>query len=173
VKPLLLPLLLIISSTNIAFVNSAAANDMKRDSSANRQYVHSKVTQVYAKPAFNADRLGKLSYGDEVEILRVDKSWANIRYKDMTGWVAKMVLANAKPLPKTAVEQQAQPDSRNKARKRASVRASAAATRGLSDNFRQRKDDPMREANYPALHKVEEIKVEEKDVLEFNQSLSQ
>ena len=140
------------------------------------KYVQSKLAQVYAKPAFSAQKIITLSYGSEVELIGENKSWANIRVADQQGWVAKMVLASVKPLPKTELDADVKHNDRqehNKARKRASVRATAAATRGLSGNFRQRSEELQRDSNYSALEKVEQLNVEEKDVLEFNQSLSQ
>lgn len=164
-------LLMVLSIASFSVLHHAWANSPPATEGKEVRYIHSKIAQLYAKPAFTAEKLALLKYGSKVELLGENKSWANIRVDNDTGWVAKMVLGHAKPLEKTQVSTEESANSRNKARKRASVRASAAATRGLSGNFRQRKDEAQQESNYTSLKKVEEMSVEEKDVLNFNEAL--
>lgn len=173
-KNLFFIVLLGFSSAGYMLDNSAWGNEASSSAAPEIRYVQSKIAQVYAAPAFNANKLSALSYGSQVELLGEEKSWAKIRIAEGSGWVAKMVLATAKPLAKTTLSSDAPSNTHGKARKRASVRASAAATRGLADNFRQRKEEQQQhDSNYQALQKVEEFKVEETDVLEFNQALKQ
>ena len=135
-------------------------------------FIQSKLAPVFDKPSFAGKKIANLTQGKQVEIINSEKSWVNIRFDSQTGWVAKMLLAQSAPLPKTQTENSAPADRQKKARKRASVRASAAATRGFSSEFRQRSEQP-RDSNYQDLKKLEQLQIEDKEVREFNQSLPQ
>lgn len=134
-------------------------------------YIQSKLAPVFDKPSFAGKKIASLNRGQQVEIVAREKSWVNIRFEQQSGWVAKMLLDNHAPLASTQVEPGKTENTPTKARKRASVRASAAATRGFSSEFRQRSKEP-RSANYRDLEKLEQLKIEDTEVREFNQSLS-
>jgi len=166
-------ILLLAYAASSMTVAGASVNENSETPAKQLSYVQSKLAVMYAQPKFSAKKIRKLELGIAVEVLEREKSWVKIRFQDSQGWVANMVLDSNKPLPATRVDASEQPKPKRKARKRASVRASAAATRGLSGMFRKRHEDAQQDSNFEALQEIEAMKVEEKDVLEFNQALQQ
>ena len=134
-------------------------------------FIQSAKAALLAQPQFSAKKLAVLHKGAEVDALQTTANWTQVSHNGKTGWIANMLLNSQAPLPRTQLRQPEAEKPQHKARKRASIQATAAATRGLKDQFRQRSMEPQ-DTDYDALSQMEHQHPEEQDVDEFHKALS-
>ncbi len=134
-------------------------------------YIQSAKAALMAAPEFKADKLAVLTQGTPVSPLQVNSNWTQVTHAGQTGWIANMLLDTTLPLNKIQLQQSTPEKPAQKARKRSSIQATAAATRGLTSQFRQRSLD-QQEANYEAVQQMESQHVEDAEVDEFHKALS-
>jgi uncharacterized protein YgiM (DUF1202 family) len=132
-------------------------------------YVQSVKANVLANPSFKATLVTKLSKGEKVSVVSQKTHWYEVKVNNHSGWVAAMLLAPTQPLKKSSVLKRFKISKKTTARKRASIQATAAATRGLrSERSRANTNE---NANYQALDKIEESIVNEQEVQKFHKEL--
>ncbi len=128
-------------------------------------YVRSLKADLYAKPSFAARQLATFAKGDEMVKLAGEDRWYEVRSGAVTGWVAKLLVADQ---PARAGKGVIKADSGigTSARRRASAVATAGAARGLAADDRRRLSADNT-TDYSALSYMEGINPPEAEVIEF------
>lgn len=134
-------------------------------------YIQSSKAALMSAPEFKAEKLAVLAKGTGVTAVQTTASWTEVNHGGQTGWIATMLLGATPPLNTIQLNPPREDHPGQKARKRSSVQATAAATRGLTDQFRQRSLEPHL-PNYQAVQQMETQKVEEPEVDEFRKALA-
>ena len=132
-------------------------------------FVQSSKAKLLDQPAFTGKTLAVLTKGQTVEMLERSGRWYKVQHGEVQGWLSGLVISAQPPLEKISVLQADDQRLTNKARRRASTQASAAATRGLREGDRSRASDEEH-ANYQALEIMEANQVSENEALQFHQS---
>lgn len=129
-------------------------------------YVQSVKANIVSSPAFNANVEIVALKGDKLEVLDKNDGWYKVNYKGKTGWVSKFVVSPNPPMEKITVLAGKDDTLEKEARRRASTMTTAAAARGLADEDRARLSQ-RGFADYDALKKIDSLKVDEKEALDF------
>ncbi len=133
-------------------------------------YVQSVKAKLLDQPAFAGKTLATLSKGQLVEVLEQNGRWFKVRQGEVQGWLSALLVAPQPPLDKASVLKADDKRLTDKARRRASNQASAAATRGLREGDRSRASDETH-ANYQAVETMESKQVSEEEAALFHQLL--
>ncbi|MFO7605398.1 MAG: SH3 domain-containing protein [Desulfurivibrionaceae bacterium] len=128
-------------------------------------YVRGLKADVYAEPSFAARQLATFAKGDEMVKLAGGNRWYKVRYGEVTGWVAKL-LVSAQPARAGKGVIKADTGIGASARRRASAVATAGAARGLAADDRRRLSADNT-TDYSALSYMEGINPPEAVVIEF------
>ena len=136
----------------------------------NTLYVQSLKAKLLDQPAFTGKTLATLAKGQAVEVLAQSGRWYKVQQGSTQGWLSALVVAAHPPLDKSSVLKADDKRLTDKARRRASHQASAAATRGLREGDRSRASDEA-QANYQALESMESTQVSNEEAALFHQPL--
>lgn len=132
-------------------------------------YVQSYKANLLSEPNFDAKLVANLTKGMQVTVISQKSNWVEVKFNKVLGWVPSMLLAPTQPIAKQSVLEGLQSGNHAQARKRASIQATAAATRGLhSERSRANTNE---NANYDALETVEKEIVNEQEVEQFHKEL--
>ena len=136
-------------------------------------YIQSVKANILDKPSFQGKSIANVFKGDIVEVISKQLNWVKIRSNHHQGWVSAMLLAPTPPLSKKSVFEKlhtsVKKKNSNNVRTRASIQATAAATRGLQSRSKSSKDI---DANYSGVLTIESQRVTTKDAKEFHNNLS-
>lgn len=158
----------LIFSTIIALllaVGSAFAGPVGAD---NTYFVQSAKAKLLETPNFKARVVTSVNRGSHLTAIEKSGSWVKVKFNDQVGWVSRLVLSSKPPINRSSVLTGEAGEQKNKARRRASSTATAAATRGLRSEGRTRASDEQM-SDYNALKQVESIQVDKDEVLKFEQ----
>lgn len=138
-------------------------------------YIQGSIVNILDKPSFSGKSITKLIKGDVVEVIVKKNTWVEIKSGNQQGWVAAMLLSKTPPLSKSSLFEKlgkSKKDSNTTSvRIRASMQATAAATRGLRGRTAANKN--IDQKNYLGVLAVESKQVTEHDAWKFNKDLSQ
>lgn len=150
--------LLLGFSLLLSFASAVAADTV---------YVVSAKAKVFATPAFDAAVVIVANKGETLTVLEKSDQWLKVTSQQHTGWISTLVVGDKPPAAKVTVIREIAPDApKEDVRRRTSSSASAAAARGLRQDDRARANE-SNQANYPAVEKMEAVKVDEKEVESF------
>ena len=128
-------------------------------------YIQSNQAKLMSAPAFKAEQLATLQRADKVEVLEKSKHWFKIRHQGATGWLPKLLLSAQPPLHKASVLQGDNTSLQEKARRRASSTATAAATRGLRETNQQNTESGP--VDFQAVDSMESLTISPKEAKTF------
>jgi len=134
-------------------------------------YVHSVKAPIYATPAMSSEKLTEIPKGTKLTGTGENPSWYEVRYKDVHGWVYKLMVKKSPPMEKVGVFSRLKSlfhkihTLRGKSRRRPSSFTTTAAARGLREK-RERFSDKYQLA-YTSLERLESIEISENEALEF------
>lgn len=135
-------------------------------------YIQSTKAKILDRPNFSAKSISELLKGKKVQVVNNKPNWVQVKTSNHQGWVAAMLLAPTPPLSKPSIMEKLKPqkpDNKSKnIRRRASMHATAAATRGLRTRLRT---DEKSDTNYQDLSKVESRQVNNNDAWNFHKKL--
>jgi hypothetical protein len=135
-------------------------------------YVRSLKADLYAEPAFSARHVAAFPKGVELVKLEDRDRWFLVRNREVTGWVAKLLVSATPPRERdSAIKEDSQIGGN--ARRRASAVATAGAARGLAaDDRRRLSQDNV--ADFSALATMESLSLADAEVIDFlKQGLNQ
>ncbi|MBT8341078.1 MAG: SH3 domain-containing protein [Desulfatitalea sp.] len=98
------------------------------------RYIHCQSAPVWAAPSFSAERIGALTQGHTVQVLRLKDGWAEVQGSQLQGWMLALMLS-VTPTDEASGEARNQAIEllEQRARRRPSAFAATAAARGLRD----------------------------------------
>lgn len=128
-------------------------------------YVRSLKAAVYEEPSFAARQVATFAKGAEMVKLGEEKRWYRVQYREVTGWVAEL-LVSARPPTARQGAIKADTEIGTSARRRASAVATAGAARGLAADDRRRLSGDNT-TDYHSLAYMEGIDPSEDEVVEF------
>lgn len=131
-------------------------------------YVQSQQAAMLAEARADAAVIAQLARGDAVQLLDSNPSWHKVRKGEQEGWVFRYFLAAHPPLQQAAPALADDVD-RDHARRRASAVVTAGATRGLTQQERERAHQ-QGVADYNALTRMEDTVVDSAQVQLFIQA---
>ncbi|MDT8334591.1 MAG: SH3 domain-containing protein [Desulfurivibrionaceae bacterium] len=128
-------------------------------------YVRSLKADIYEEPSFAARQVATFAKGAEMVKLGEEKRWYRVQYREVTGWVAKLLVSD-RPASAGKGAIKADTEIGTSARRRASAVATAGAARGLAPDDRRRLSADNT-TDYSALSYMEGIAPPEAEVVEF------
>jgi hypothetical protein len=134
-------------------------------------YVHSVKAPIYTTPAMSSEKLMEIPKGTKLIGTSENPSWYEVQYKDVHGWVYKLMVKKSPPMEKTGIFSRLKSlfhkihTLRGKSRRRPSSFTTTAAARGLREK-RERFSDKYQLA-YTSLETLESIEISENEALEF------
>jgi len=134
----------------------------------NTLYVQSAKAKLLASPSFASKLLHNMERGVALHVVETSERWVKVKHNDQLGWVSKLLLSPSPPTKKNSILFKPKNDVTQKARRRASSTATAAATRGFRSERHSRAND-LENGDYDALEKVESITIEEAEAWKFHQ----
>jgi len=146
--------------TTMLLINTAWAD--------NTLYVQSAKAKLLESPSFKSKLLHNIKKGTKLQIVETAERWVKVKHNDQLGWISKLLLSPTPPIQKDSVLYHQKNNVNQKARRRASSTATAAATRGFRSEQHSRSSD-LEHGDYNALEKVEAIKIEETEIRDFHQ----
>lgn len=132
-------------------------------------YVKSMKARIMAAPKFDSALLAEVSRGQTLPVLDKGDRWLKVRHTDKEGWISEL-LVSEEPLKgaSQSLLDNSGEDISTKSRRRASAIATAGASRGLSaKGMREMYSDDGKNANYPALEKVEALTIDPVEAVNF------
>ena len=134
-------------------------------------YVHSVKAPIYTTPAMSSEKLMEIPKGTKLIGTSENPSWYEVQYKDIHGWVYKLMVKKSPPMEKAGIFYRLKSlfhkihTLRGKSRRRPSSFTTTAAARGLREK-RKRFSDKYQLA-YSSLERLESIEISENEALEF------
>jgi uncharacterized protein YgiM (DUF1202 family) len=134
-------------------------------------YVHSVKAPIYATPSMSSEKLTEIPKGTKLTGTSENPSWYEVQYKNVNGWVYKLMVKKSPPMEKTGVFSRLKSlyhkihTLREKSRRRPSSFTTTAAARGLREK-RERFSDKYQLA-YTSLERLESIEISDNEALEF------
>lgn len=129
-------------------------------------YVQSAKAKLMNAPDFKADLIAVLQKGERVALIKEQGRWQQVKYQSSIGWISKLLLADHQPMEKISVLKGKQEQLEKSARRRASTNVTAAATRGLRSDDRERAS-AQGQPDFSQLEKMEAIQISPEEVQEF------
>ena len=137
-------------------------------------YIQSAKANMLDKPSFAGKSIAKFLKGTVVEVINTKNNWIEVKSGNQQGWIVAMLLSKTPPLSKASLFEKLSKSKKDSnttsVRTRASIQATAAATRGL--RTRTIANKIIDEKNYRSVLAVESIQVTVHDVLQFHNNLS-
>jgi len=137
-------------------------------------YIQSAKANLLDKPSFSGKSIATILKGNVVEVISKNNNWVEIKSGKQQGWVAAMLLSKTPPLSKSSLFEKLGKSKKDgnttNVRTRASLQATAAATRGLRNRAIANKK--IGQKNYRSVLAVESKQVTEHDAWKFNSNLS-
>jgi len=137
---------------------------------AQTMYVRSVKAKIYEEPSPGSKITATIKKGDKVEVLDRKGKWYFVKYDGIKGWIYSLLISEEEPpsiLPMIGAEKESEVI---KGRKRSSTNITAAASRGLTEDFRKRKREKY-VSNYRSLERMEAINISQKELEEFGEEL--
>ncbi len=133
-------------------------------------YVKSVKAKLFEKPSLNSKVVAELKRGDKLNILKSGKDWLFVDANGVRGWIYSYLVSKNKPIKKISTIFKDEESEVIKARRRSSTNITAAAARGLTEDFRKRKKGKY-VSDYESLRKMEDIRISEYDIEKFAEVL--
>ena len=132
-------------------------------------YVQSTNATILAAPKFGSKVISKATKGDTLTSVSQEGRWVKVKVDGKFGYISSFLVSNHPPLEKQTVIKANEEEIKPNARRRASSFTSAAAARGLTTDGN--KDDADKNApDYPAVEKMESMKVSPAEVSKFKET---
>jgi len=141
-----------------AFAVSASAADL---------FVQSVKAPIFSAPSLGSSKVAEAVKGESLKELEKKGDWYRVGYKDITGWVSRLLVGSKPPSGKVSVLEDTEERIEKGARKRASAFTTAAAARGLAED-RARISDKYR-VDYKGVEMMEAVSISDEEVLRFLQ----
>lgn len=140
------------------FAVSASAADL---------YVQSVKAPIISAPSLGSSKVAEAAKGESLKELEKKGDWYKVGYKEITGWVSRLLVGPKPPSGKVSVLEETEEKIEKGARKRASAFTTAAAARGLAED-RARISDKYR-VDFRGLEQMEAVKISDEEALRFLQ----
>lgn len=132
---------------------------------ADSMYVNSKKVKLYQQPNYNAEVVTQLRKGDELQVIRQQEKWMQVRHAALTGWVPGYSVTTSKPAEENIsffnrIKSFFMSDNK---RSRVSTISTAGGIRGLSEE----EGESSGNKDYEALQKMEKMIVSDEEVEKF------
>ncbi len=131
-------------------------------------FVQSVKAELRATPSNSSPSQATLSRGTEVQVLKTQGPWTEVKAGGKTGWCLKLFLSPHKPIGAAALEKELAPSVEKSTRRRSSSYSSAASARGLMSDERTRTGREKYRSDYEAVDKINQEKVSDEAVEKFN-----
>jgi len=128
-------------------------------------YVQSLKAPILAEPKMGSKEVATARRGDALEILEKTQGWYRVKYKDVAGWVWKLLVDTGPPKGKVSILEETDQKLEEGARRRASAYVTAAAARGFMEE--RSRLNTLYWLNFDDLEWLEKIKVEDERALRF------
>ncbi len=128
-------------------------------------YVQSIKADILLEPIAGSKILVTLKRGDVLHVIEKQGMWFKVSYKDIKGWVSKLLVDKRPPSGKISIIEETEERLEEGARKRASAFVSAAAARGLMEE--RARLSQRYSVDHRGVEWLERIDVSEKDALRF------
>lgn len=132
---------------------------------ADKRFVNSRKAPLWNSPSFQAAQINVLTRGQVIFVDEQKSGWCRVHYNNQQGWMLNLMLTSRPPVDPTPASRQAVETMARRARRRPSAFAGTAAARGLKDK-RRRFSDQLK-LDYQALAKMESLRVNDQQALEF------
>ena len=132
---------------------------------ANVLYVQSSKAKIMKSASFKGKVVVTVKKGEKLQMLSKKGRWYEVKVNGKKGWVRNLLVSKRPPIKKVSLfaKKRGQKDISSKARRRASVRTTAAAARGLAEDDRRRVGAEMK-IDYAAMERVETFAVTDAEV---------
>lgn len=130
-------------------------------------YVQSVKAPILSAPSLGSSKVAEAAKGESLKELEKKGDWYKVGYKEMTGWVSRLLVGSKPPSGKVSVLEETEEKIEKGARKRASAFTTAAAARGLAED-RARISDKYR-VDHQGIEWMEAVKISDDEVLRFLQ----
>ena len=130
-------------------------------------YVQSVKAPILSAPSLGSSKVAEAVKGESLKELEKKGDWYKVGYKDITGWVSRLLVGPKPPSGKVSVLEDTEERIEKKARKRASAFTTAAAARGLAED-RARISDKYR-VDFRGVEKMEAVSISDEEALRFLQ----
>lgn len=130
-------------------------------------YVQSVKAPILSAPSLGSSKVGEAVKGELLKEIEKKGDWFKVGYKDLTGWVSRLLVGPKPPAGKVSVLEETEERIEKGARKRASAFATAAAARGLAEE-RARISDKYR-VDFRGVEKMEAVSISDEEALRFLQ----
>lgn len=141
-----------------AFAVSASAADL---------FVQSVKAPILSAPSLGSSKVAEAVKGETLKELEKKGDWYKVGYKDITGWVSRLLVGSKPPSGKVSVLEDTEERIEKGARKRASAFTTAAAARGLAED-RARISDKYR-VDFRGVEMMEAVSISDEEALRFLQ----
>jgi len=128
-------------------------------------YVQSIKAPLLSEPRLGAPQIAEPQRGEVLEIIEKKDNWYLVKYKELKGWVSRLLVDIKPPKEKVSVLEETGQKLEEGARKRASAYVTAASARGLMEE-RSRLSDRYR-VNFEDLEWIEAIKISDLEASRF------
>lgn len=142
----------------LAFAVSASAADL---------FVQSVKAPILSAPSLGSSKVAEAVKGESLKELEKKGDWYRVAYKDITGWVSRLLVGSKPPSGKVSVLEDTEERIEKGARKRASAFTTAAAARGLAED-RARISDKYR-VDFRGVELMEAVSISDEEALLFLQ----
>lgn len=154
-------------NTRIALMLTLLSGSVLADDT---MFVQSTSAKLFKDRSFSSPVVLEIERGETVQVSETAGRWAQVHYKENSGWMSTLLLSKNPPMNKVSVLSEDKTLGGN-ARRRASAVATAGATRGLTSDNRQRASESV-DTNYRALLMVEQERVSESELHRFKEEMS-
>ena len=137
---------------------------------AQTMYVKSLKAKIYEKPHLGSKVVATIKKGEKVKVLDKKGNWHFVKYDGVKGWVYSLLIGPDKPPQEVPILGGEKESDIIKGRKRSSTNITAAASRGLTEDFRKRKKEKY-VSNYRSLERMESIRISQEEIEEFGEKL--
>lgn len=141
-----------------AFAVSASAADL---------FVQSVKAPILSAPSLGSSKVAEAVKGESLKELEKKGDWYKVGYKDITGWVSRLLVGSKPPSGKVSLLEDTEERIEKGARKRASAFTTAAAARGLAED-RARVSDKYR-VDFRGVEMMEAVSISDEEALRFLQ----
>ncbi len=130
-------------------------------------YVQSVKAPILSAPSLGSSKVAEAVKGESLKELEKKGDWYKVGYKDITGWVSRLLVGSRPPSGKVSVLEDTEERIEKGARKRASAFTTAAAARGLAED-RARISDKYR-VDFRGVEMMEAVSISDEEALRFLQ----
>lgn len=130
-------------------------------------FVQSEATQLKSEPKLNATDVAAVKRGEELEVLKTQDKWYQVKSKKKTGWISGLFISKTRPAGAATANDDIKADLSKASRRRSNSYDVAASTRGLTDNKSKERGKDEAKPDLQTLEKIEKQKLNQAEVEKF------